>query len=380
MWYKRFMQREKTTESRFGMDSDAMAGISAALGRWYESSKRDLPWRRTQDPYAIWVSEVMLQQTQVNTVIPYYHRFLDRFPGVVELAAADIGEVYKLWEGLGYYSRARHMHQAAGVMAAETGGKLPTDPDALRGLPGIGPYIGAAVSSIAFGLPFAVVDGNVKRVLARLFLLEPPANNASSIKTFQRVADGLLDQQNPGRHNQAMMELGALICAPNNPRCSKCPLTVHCRAFQDSKTGEYPRRIKRPALTYQHWTSGVIVRKGRILAVQRPETGLLCGLWEFPCIPLKKEDDPLEALVSGLYKIVGIHVASPVRITTVNHTYTHFKLIMDVFCCHFKSGRVRLNGPAAFKWVKPVEITALPLHKAVHKALPAITEYWGDKT
>ncbi|MBR9980496.1 MAG: A/G-specific adenine glycosylase, partial [Desulfatitalea sp.] len=165
-----------------------------ALAGWYEQARRDLPWRRTHDPYPIWVSEVMLQQTQVKTVIPYYHRFLERFPDIPHLAAADLQAVYKLWEGLGYYSRARHLHQAAGIVQAQMEGRVPRDPEALRRLPGIGSYIAAAILSIAFGQPFAVVDGNVKRVLARLNRMETPVNHASGHACFQTLADRLLDR------------------------------------------------------------------------------------------------------------------------------------------------------------------------------------------
>ena len=350
------------------------------LHDWYDQNRRVLPWRQTSDPYAIWVSEVMLQQTQVKTVIPYYNRFLGRFPDVPSLAGADLGEVYKLWEGLGYYSRARYLHQAAGTLAAETGGRLPDDPNRLRRLPGVGPYIAAAILSIAFQQAFAVVDGNVKRVLARLFLLDIPVNRGASYTVFQGFADGLLDRTDPGRHNQAVMELGALVCTPKNPACDICPVSFFCKAFEKNLVPQYPRREKRPALPVKRWASGVIVKNGHVLVVRRPDTGLLAGLWEFPCVPVdnpvdktvEKEEAPKGRIEAGLRSTVGLHVSPTRRITTIRHTYTHFKLVMDVFLCSFDGGRVRLNGPAGFKWLKAERITALALHKAVHKALPAV--------
>ncbi|MFZ1983631.1 MAG: A/G-specific adenine glycosylase [Desulfatitalea sp.] len=200
------------------------AAIRRTLGAWYDTHRRDLPWRYTRDPYAIWVSEVMLQQTQVKTVTPYFQRFMQRFPDVGRLAQADEQSVLKSWEGLGYYSRARHLHQAAQRVVHEWDGRLPSTWPEIRQLPGIGDYIAAAVLSIAFAQPHAVVDGNVKRVLARLLRMATPINAAAGHQLFQAAADRLLDVQDPGRHNQAMMELGALVCTPQTPLCAQCPL------------------------------------------------------------------------------------------------------------------------------------------------------------
>jgi A/G-specific adenine glycosylase len=356
---------------------DSNAFVRRALGRWYDRARRDLPWRRTDDPYAIWVSEVMLQQTQVNTVVPYYHRFLERFPDVDRLAGARLQSVYKLWEGLGYYARARHLHRAARVVREEMGGRVPCDPRVLRRLPGIGNYIAAAILSIAFGRPFAVVDGNVKRVLARLFLVDAPVNQGAAHGVFQELATLLLDRRDPGRHNQAMMELGALVCVPRRPLCDQCPLADACKAFQGGVTGQYPLRLQRRALARQHWVAGVVVKNGRLLLTRRPAQGLLAGLWEFPCGRLLPGGDPADACVDMIRSCSGLETGRQQYVTTVHHAYTHFKLRMEVYLCRWRHGRVRLNGPAAFRWLRLGETGRLPLHGAVHKALPALEKLLG---
>jgi len=346
--------------------------IRRALGAWYDTHRRDLPWRRTADPYAIWVSEVMLQQTQVKTAEPYFHRFMQRFPDVGALARADEQTVLKLWEGLGYYSRARHLHRASQAVVAAGGGRLPPDWEGMRQLPGVGDYIAAAVLSIAFGRPYAVVDGNVKRVLARLLCLDTPVNATASHKMYQAEADALLDTGNPGRHNQAMMELGALVCTPQTPRCDQCPLAPFCVCFKKRLTDRYPRRAERRVVKTQHWVAGVVLKEGRLLLARRPETGLLAGLWEFPCGPVADAVDIPAACVEKIRQTVGLTVAAPRQVVTVRHAYTHFKLRLTLCLCRYVGGRVRRNGPAACCWIRPEEFSRFALHKAVHKTLPAL--------
>jgi A/G-specific adenine glycosylase len=348
--------------------------IRRALGAWYDTHRRDLPWRRTTDPYAIWVSEVMLQQTQVKTAEPYFHRFMHRFPDVGALARADEQAVLKLWEGLGYYSRARHLHRAAQMVVAAWDGGLPPDWARMRQLPGVGDYIAAAVLSIAFGRPYAVVDGNVKRVLSRLFCLDTPVNAAASHKIYQAEADALLDTGNPGRHNQALMELGALVCTPKAPRCDQCPLARYCSSFKNCLSDQYPRRAQRRIVKTQHWVAGVVLKEGRLLLARRPETGLLAGMWEFPCGPLGDSVDMATACMEKIRQTVGLSVAVPLQVVTVRHAYTHFKLRLTLCLCHYVGGRIRRNGPAACCWIRPEELTRFALHKAVHKTLPALME------
>jgi A/G-specific adenine glycosylase len=220
--------------------------VQERLLAWYERNQRRLPWRDSNDPYAIWVSEVMLQQTRVQTAEPYFHRFMSRFPDLVSLSQSRMQPILKLWEGLGYYRRARHLHAAARIVVAEHNARVPADPAVFQSLPGVGPYICAAVMSIAFDRPLAVVDGNVKRVLSRLMLLDAPVNRPAAHRYFQRMADRLLLADAPGTHNQAVMELGALVCRPRTPQCPACPLATLCSAHEQGRQLAYPVRDKRP--------------------------------------------------------------------------------------------------------------------------------------
>ncbi len=346
------------------------AAIRRHLAAWYAGARRDLPWRRTRDPYAIWVSEVMLQQTQVKTVLPYYKRFLKRFPDITRLARARPQTLLKAWEGLGYYSRARNMHRAARMVSDEIQGRLPGTWEELRQLPGIGDYIAAAVLSIAHDAAYAVVDGNVKRVLARLFCVDRPVNQASAHKTFQALADQLLDKAHPGDHNQAVMEMGALVCTPRQPDCGHCPLSRFCGARKAGCVDEYPRRMQKKPLPLRRWVAAVVIKNGRLLLTQRPEEGLLGGLWEFPGGEIGPDADGARTCAGQIRSLVHLNVDVNSKVATIAHTYTHFKLRMDLYLCRWRNGIVRLNGPAAFKWVRPSQITALPLHGAMHKALP----------
>ncbi len=356
---------------------DICSGLRKALAGWYIRSQRDLPWRRTSDPYRIWVSEVMLQQTQVQTVRPYYHRFIAQFGDVSSLARADLQSVLKLWEGLGYYSRARHLHKAAGIVEADMAGQIPDTWEALRRLPGIGDYIAAAVLSIAFGRAHAVVDGNVKRVLARLFLVSAPVNQVSSHKVFHALAGQLLDACAPGNHNQAMMELGALICTPRAPDCDNCPVHRFCTAARKGVIRFYPKRDQRQPLPTRRIIVGVVFKGGKVLVTQRPEQGLLGGLWEFPGGPRNDGADPARACLEQLKSTVNLDVTMDRRLDTVYHVYTHFKLQMEVYLCRWQSGRIRLNGYAGFKWLPPDRIGDLPLHGAMHKALALLKTLRG---
>lgn len=354
------------------IDTNTRVAVQKALGAWYCSTKRDLPWRRTDDPYAIWVSEVMLQQTQVNTVRPYFRRFMHRFPSVARLARADLSDVLKLWEGLGYYSRARNLHKAAQQVISHHKGRIPETWDELRALPGIGDYIAAAVLSIAFGQPYAVVDGNVKRVLSRLLCLDVPVNASGGHRVYQTLAAQLLWRQRPSDHNQAMMELGALVCSARLPLCGQCPLTCFCCARKKGAVADLPRRTPPKAIPLNSVVAGVVVKKGRILLVQRPVSGLLGGMWELPNGPLDKNQDPGRTCFRHIQSQLNLEVDVDKLLTTVQHTYTHFKLQLSVFECRWRNGRVRLNGPVDFTWVHPDRIRQYALHKAVHKALSHI--------
>jgi A/G-specific adenine glycosylase len=349
-----------------------IAGFQDHLIRWYTSNKRSLPWRSTSEPYKIWVSEIMLQQTQVNTVIPYYERFLKTFPDMHSLAGASTGEVLKAWEGLGYYARARNLHRAATIIVSEHDARLPDSFDALRRLPGIGDYIAAAVLSIAFGKPVAVVDGNVKRVIARMHALDMPVNQPASHNSIRSICAKLLDEARPGTFNQSLMELGALVCTPKNPACPRCPVQRFCTAFQTNRVAVYPRMQKRPRVPEVRIAIGVVVKNGKVLITQRKADGLLGGLWEFPGGKILDGETPEAACIRELKEEVNLNVVIHAFVARIRHAYTHFKIIADVFACRCLSGKVRLKGPVDFKWIDLAEINRYPFPKANHKFIPGL--------
>ena len=339
---------------------------------WYKHSHRELPWRETGNPYAIWVSEVMLQQTQVKTVVPYFLDFMTAYPTIRDLAEADLETILKSWEGLGYYARARNLHKAAGIVSRKMGGKIPEDYKEFKSLPGVGDYIASAVLSIAFGLPFAVVDGNVKRVLTRMYTLDTPVNSPGAHKKFQELSDRLLLRQDPGTFNQALMELGALICAPRTPDCGTCPLKKHCLAFSQNLIHRFPVRVKPKKVPTHAIAAGIVRKDDKVLITRRKLDGLLGGLWEFPGGKVEVGESPGRACAREIKEETGLDVRVDTLLTRVKHAYTHFKIEMDVFYCSFKDGQVVLDGPIDHAWVEPEELGNYAFPKANLKFIPMI--------
>ena len=362
-----------------------------ALLEWFNTYQREMPWRNTGDAYRIWVSEVMLQQTQVKKVMEYYQKFIDRFPTVQHLAEAELQTVLKLWEGLGYYTRARNLHKAAQIIVKELDGEVPDDYADFRKLPGVGDYSAAAVQSIAFNAPYAAVDGNVKRVLARLFYMKIPINDASATRQFQEKADALLAQDAPGNFNQAMMELGATVCRPQSPTCIVCPVHSFCQAFQTARQDEVPVRRKAKPIPEYHLAVGVIHKvgaagvlaesaeepEGEILITQRPLDGLLGGLWEFPGGRLAEGETAEEACRRNIAETVNLAVDNLTYLTRVRHAFTHFKIVVDVFQCEYLAGEVALNGPINAKWIRFEEIEQYPFPRSNHKFIPMLNKRNG---
>jgi len=314
----------------------------------------------------------MLQQTQVATVIPYYQRFMATFPKIADLAAANPQQVLKLWEGLGYYSRARNLQKAAQRIMSVHGGRFPETFDDVRALPGIGDYIASAVTSISFGQPHAVVDGNVKRVLARLFEINHPANRSDAHPVFKTRAESLLDRKDPATFNQAIMELGALVCRPKQPLCRQCPVSGHCNTFKNGTTADFPKRQRKAPTPTIDVAVGVVFKKHRVLIVQRPGEGLLGGLWEFPGGRVVTGEPPEAACRRHLLEKTSIRIDTAMPLTEARHTYTHFKIRMTVFNCRWGGGRVRRNGPSAHSWVTLAELDRYPFHKANLKLFDAV--------
>jgi A/G-specific adenine glycosylase len=346
--------------------------IRRALLRWFQDHQRDLPWRRTRSAYRIWVSEVMLQQTQVETVIPYYQRFFRQFPSLPSLARSDLQRVLKAWEGLGYYGRARNLLRAAQLVISEFHGRIPRDLPTFRRLPGVGPYIGPAVLSIAFQAPYAAVDGNVKRVLSRLHTVPDPINHPASMERFLPIAQSLLDVTAPGSFNQAMMELGALCCTPRDPHCSHCPLESWCQAWQSNTVERFPQKLPRRRVPTYRVALGVVEKRGQVLITRRAPRGLLGGLWEFPGGTIGEGESAAAACVREIQEETGLSVAHARHLTTVKHAYTHFKVVIDVFECEYASGRVRLRGPVDSRWVSIAELESFPFPQANRKFMPLL--------
>lgn len=313
------------------MNPHERARVTRDLLAWYRREKRDLPWRRTKDPYRIWVSEVMLQQTRVETVKPYYERFLARFPTVGALALAQLDDVLLLFSGLGYYARARSLHRAAVVVVEQHGGLLPRDPEELASLPGFGPYTTAAVASIAFGADLAVVDGNVARVLSRLLAYRGETKGASALSGLREMAQGYLPRGQAGDFNQAMMELGAMICTPGEPACQSCPVALHCLARRQGLEREIPLRRKgrdRPRL---QMAAAYIQRGDSLLLARRRDEGLFASLWELPSASVAEGADERVALEESLKQMLGLRIAIGEKLGVVEQTLTHRELSLSVF-------------------------------------------------
>jgi len=347
--------------------------IRRALLAWYRRERRDLPWRRTRDPWAIWVSETMLQQTRVETVIPYYERFLARFPTVQALADADADELMSSWAGLGYYSRARNLKAAASQVVREHGGRVPDDVEALRALPGVGRYTAGALASIAFDRPAPIVDGNVARVLARLLALELDVQSPAGRRRLWEEAEALAHGPAPGELNQALMELGALVCTPRTPRCTRCPLRKHCRGLAAGRAEQLPVKAPKAEPKRVEAVAALLARGARVLAVRRPPSGLLGGLWELPGGELTAGEPPAAGLARALRERVGL---APLRAKTlgeVTHGFTHRTLRLHVYRAEAAAGRVRRHDADAHRWLALDAFATLPLSAVAKKALSLAT-------
>lgn len=347
-------------------DLDA-AWFAEHLTAWYYTVARDLPWRGIHDPYRIWLSEVMLQQTQVNTVLPFYHRFLQRFPSVQVLAAAPLDEVLKHWEGLGYYSRARNLHKAATIIAQS--GAFPDSVEGWHALPGVGKSTAGAIACFTLGLRAPILDGNVKRVLSRwLDDPRPPAQTEARLwATSQAVVSAAKD---PNALNQALMELGATVCLPKQPRCLVCPVAQSCLSRQRGTQQECPYSVKKPAVPHYAIAAGVIWDADhRILIQQRPEKGLLAGLWEFPGGKQHPDETLEQALARELHEELGIAPLIGEKIRVVKHAFTHFKITLHAYhClyCKYSSDEPQPHAAQQLKWVTVAELADYAFPKANH--------------
>lgn len=344
-----------------------------SLLAWYGQNARDLPWRRSRDPYAIWISEIMLQQTQVKTVIPYYRRWLEQFPTVESLAAAEREAVLKAWEGLGYYARARNLHRAAEAIAGEYGGTFPQDLAAVLALPGIGRTTAGGILSAAFNQRVPILDGNVKRVLARLVGLQMPLKQAES--NLWELSEVLLDPEHPRDFNQALMDLGATVCTPKQPGCLLCPWRDRCQAHLQGLQGSIPMRETTAPIPHKHIGVAAIWNdRGQILVDRRPAEGLLGGLWEFPGGKIEPGETVEECIFREIKEELEIAIEVGPHLITVEHAYSHFRVTLYVHHCRYLGGEPKPLECDEIRWVMPSELASLPFPKAnqhIIEALPA---------
>ncbi|MBW1775769.1 MAG: A/G-specific adenine glycosylase [Deltaproteobacteria bacterium] len=339
---------------------------------WYAKHQRPLPWRKTRDPYAIWISEVMLQQTQVETVVPYYRRFLSKFPDVGVLAKTRLQAVLKVWENLGYYSRARHIHEAAKEIMERHNGRIPDSMEELRRLPGIGPYIAAAILCFAFGRQVPTVEANVNRVLCRLFGIRTPLEHTRTRKRIYDVAVSLVPKKKASYFNQGLMDLGATICTPRKPACSQCPLVRHCQALKSGIQEELPLKRKKGPLPHKRMTAAIIMdRERRFLIVQRPPRGLLGGLWKFPGGECMAGESLEKALKRTVNEELGIRAYVKRPLASVKHAYTHFRTTLHGFHCR-RVGEPENLDCYRWEWAAMPDLAGFPFSKVDRKIMEAM--------
>jgi len=358
-----------------GFTDAQLRTLRTRLVRWYEQEFRNLPWRLTDDPYKIWVSEVMLQQTQVKKVVPFYRRFLRQFPTVHALAGANLSEILKAWEGLGYYARARNLHKAAKQIVAEYDGRFPDDMSVVRKLPGIGPYTAAAVLSISFNRNYAVLDGNVSRVLCRMVRYPQSPKTTEGKKELLEIAQFLLDRKHPGIFNQAMIELGATVCKPTTPLCSQCPIADFCQSKQYSEQKNFPIKLPTRARPHHIIAAGIIVKGDKILIALRPENGFLGGLWEFPGGKVEDGESLEEAVVREVEEEVAVKVQVKNLFATIEHQYSHFTITLNAFICQYISGTPKTLGCEDWRWVRREELKEYAFPRANGKIIEGLLKY-----
>lgn len=327
-----------------------------------------MPWRNSEDPYRIWVSEIMLQQTRVDQATPYFERFIEHFPTVYDLAAADQQEVLKVWEGLGYYSRARNLHTASKLVVEEFDGQVPDNWKDINKLKGVGPYTAAAVLSIAFQKPHAVVDGNVIRVLSRFFGIDADVRRSATKNKIQEHADDLLSEERPGDFNQALMEFGATVCKPSNPRCDECTLAPGCIANQTMRTDELPYKSSKKKRPHKQIGVGIIKNeKGQVLIALRPEDVMLGGLWEFPGGKQETGETLEETVKRELREELDVEISVNRPFMKLDHAYSHFKITLHAYLCSLVTGDPKPKNSQEVRWVTIDALHKYPFPKANKK-------------
>lgn len=363
---------------------DEWEAVARALAAWHTAQQRALPWRTAppgaRDPYTVWISEIMAQQTRLETVVDYYTRWMTRFPTVRALAAAEQQEVLKLWEGLGYYARARNLHKAAQQIVEQHGGDVPRTRQELLALPGIGEYTVGAILSLAFNQPAPLLDGNVKRVLSRLTDLADPIDKPAVVRHLWELAQIVVESAPPdlpGAVNESLMELGATVCTPQNPRCLLCPVAAYCRAAARGTQSQRPVTSPRKATPHFDVAAGVIwqgeAHNSQLLIAQRPQDGMLGGLWEFPGGKQEPSDMDLPAcLAREIHEELGMEIAVGAPVAVVPHAYTHFRITLHAYHARHVGGTPQAIGVADWRWINFDELDAFPFPVTDQKVIAAL--------
>lgn len=337
--------------------------LAKSLLTWYRKHGRDLPWRRSRNPYAIWISEIMLQQTRVETVIPYFYRWMESFPTIERLAAAEREQVLAHWEGLGYYRRAHTLHQAAQRVIREHDGELPADVAALERLPGIGRYTAAAIAAIAFDIDTIALDGNLRRVFSRLIDLEVDPRTSHGDQRIRKIAEAILPKGRAAAFNQAMMDLGAMVCSPANPACGECPVIGHCQAKQRGVQEQRPVKKPRARIPRYEAAAAVLRRDGKVLIGRRPEGKLLGGLWEFPGGKIEPDESLEACLRREVIEELGAEIQVLAKLGSYNHAYTHFRVTVVAFEARLIQGEPRALEHTELRWVGVDRLGEYPMGK-----------------
>lgn len=348
---------------------DKKTGLRRSFLSWFRKYAREMPWRQTKDPYRIWISEIMLQQTRVEAVIPYYKRFTKAFPTVFDLSKAKEDRLLKLWEGLGYYNRAHNLKKGALWIVKECNGEFPGTVDEWLNVPGVGRYTAGAICSIAFDLQAPLLDGNVKRVFSRLFAVQQSIEETKTIQSMWTAAEQLVPKKSPGDFNQALMELGATICVPKNPKCGECPVKKYCEAYALSDQSSFPVKKKKEKVPHVQVVAAAIKKNGRYLLGKRPEGKLLAGLWEFPGGKVEPGETHEEALVRELIEELDIKTQVGELLAEVEHAYSHYSVSIRLYACEIISGKPKTVYHSALKWITKKQMSNYALPKANLKFL-----------
>ena len=350
-------------------DSSWHTRFRSRLRTWYKKHARDLPWRRSRDPYLVWISEIMLQQTQVATVESYFLRFQESFPSIETLASAEEQDVLRYWEGLGYYRRARQLHEAAKVLTDEYGGKFPRDSESVRALPGIGRYTAGAILSIAFDAREPILEANTIRLFCRLLAYRGMPTTSEGQRTLWAMAEAVLPQRGAGTFNQALMELGSQVCTPKTPDCSKCPVAELCEAKRHGLQDALPTKKPKKKFEDVHEVALIVRRRGRVLLLRRPEGGRWAGLWDFPRYEMDHEQEPalFRRLRDKLLAQTGIDAIPETHQKRIKHGVTRFRITLDCYAARFVESTTPPAQVPEMKWLTPKQLADYPLNTTGRK-------------